>query len=76
MSTIGQPECVTQNRVIGLFRDELGYRYLGDWSDRGGNSTIEGGFLSKSPRSNTATVSRNITRTRSTGCPLGATSSP
>ena len=33
MSTVGQPECATQNRVIGLFRDE-GYRYLGDWSAR------------------------------------------
>ena len=75
MNAIGQPERVTQNRVIGLFRDELGYRYLGDWSDRDGNSNIEGGFLSKSPRSNTTTVSRNITRTWSAGCPLGATSS-
>jgi type I restriction enzyme R subunit len=25
--TIGQPERATQNRVIALFRDELGYRY-------------------------------------------------
>ena len=41
MSTIGQPERVTQNRVIALFRDELGYRYLGDWTDRDGNSNIE-----------------------------------
>ena len=29
MSAIGQPELVTQKRVIALFRDELGYRYLG-----------------------------------------------
>jgi len=38
---IGQPERATQNRVIALFRDELGYRYLGDWTDRDGNSNIE-----------------------------------
>ena len=36
MSSIGQPERATQNRVIALFRDELGYRFLGDWADRTG----------------------------------------
>ena len=46
MSTVGQPERATQNRVIALFRDELGYRYLGDWTDRDGNSNIEDGLLS------------------------------
>jgi type I restriction enzyme R subunit len=45
MSTVGQPESVTQNRVITLFREELGYRYLGDWSDRTGNSNVEEGLL-------------------------------
>ena len=45
MSTIGQPERETQNRVIALFRDELHYRYLGDWTDRDGNSNIEEGLL-------------------------------
>ena len=45
MSTVGQPERATQNRVIALFRDELGYRYLGDWTDRDGNSNIEEGLL-------------------------------
>jgi len=41
MSTIGQPERSTQNRVIALFRDELRYRYLSDWTDRPDNSNIE-----------------------------------
>jgi len=36
-----QNERATQKRVIALFRDELGYRYLGDWTDRDGNSNIE-----------------------------------
>jgi metallopeptidase YgjP-like protein/type I restriction and modification enzyme subunit R-like protein len=47
MTLVGQPERATQNRVIALFRGELGYRYLGDWSDRDGNSNIEEGVLSK-----------------------------
>jgi type I restriction enzyme R subunit len=45
MPTVGQPERATQKRVIALFRDELGYRYLGDWTDRDGNNNIEEGLL-------------------------------
>ena len=41
MIGIGKPERETQNRVIALFQDELKYRYLGDWSDRAGNSNVE-----------------------------------
>ena len=46
MSSIGQPERATQNRVIALFRDELDYHYVGDWTDRNGNSNIEENLLS------------------------------
>src|SRR6266480_4915372 len=46
MSAVGQSERAAQNRVIALFRDELGYRYLGDWTDRDSNSNIEEGLLS------------------------------
>jgi type I restriction enzyme, R subunit len=47
MNTIGLPERATQNRVVALFRDELDYRYLGDWTDRDGNSNIEEGLLTR-----------------------------
>src|SRR5664279_3205001 len=46
MSDIGKPERLTQDPIIALFRDELHYRYLGDWTDRDGNSNIEEGILS------------------------------
>ena len=46
MSDIGKPERSTQERVIRLFRDELRYRYLGDWTDRDDNSNIEEDMLS------------------------------
>jgi type I restriction enzyme R subunit len=41
MQGIGQPERATQNRVVALFRNELGYCYLGDRADRDSNSNIE-----------------------------------
>ena len=46
MDNIGKPERATQNRVIQLFRDELNYRYLGDWHERENNSNIEETLLS------------------------------
>ena len=41
MSNFGLPERATQNRLKDVFVDELGYRYLGDWSDRPSNSNVE-----------------------------------
>lgn len=41
MTDIGKAERVTQNRVAKLFVDELGYKHLGDWTDRVSNSNIE-----------------------------------
>jgi type I restriction enzyme R subunit len=45
MSTVGQIEKKTQARVVKLFRDTLGYAYLGDWTDRAGNRNIEADLL-------------------------------
>ena len=45
MTFVSSPERVTQNRVISLFRNELGYTYLGDWTDRQDNSNIEEDLL-------------------------------
>ena len=45
MSSINKPERATQNRVIALFTQTLGYQYLGDWSERAGNDCIEEGRL-------------------------------
>lgn len=44
---LGKAERNTQNRVIQLFRDELGYQYLDDWSDREINTNIEEDLLRK-----------------------------
>ena len=42
---VGKPERETQDRVIRLLRDDLQWRYLGDWSDRDGNSNVEPDLL-------------------------------
>ena len=41
MSTVGEVEKRTQQRIVKLFREQLGYDYLGDWIDREGNHNIE-----------------------------------
>jgi type I restriction enzyme R subunit len=45
MSTVGQIEKKTQQRVVNLFRNTLGYDYLGNWTDREGNHNIEAELL-------------------------------
>lgn len=42
---MSQPERATQQRLIALFLDELGYRWLGDRSERTDNSNIEEALL-------------------------------
>lgn len=38
---IGQRERATQTRVVQFFRDALGYSYLGNWEERGGENVEE-----------------------------------
>lgn len=45
MSNVGQPERAMQSRVDALFRDGLGYGYLGDWTERDGSCNIEDSLL-------------------------------
>ncbi len=45
MSPIGQNEKKTQDRVVKLFRDTLGYDYLGDRKQRANNSNVETDLL-------------------------------
>jgi len=45
MSTVGQREIRTQQRVVAFFRDALGYAYLGHWGDRPENGNVEAALL-------------------------------
>lgn len=47
MSTVGEIEMRTQERVVTFFRDVLGYTYLGHWQDRPDNSNIEKEHLTR-----------------------------
>jgi len=42
---VGQIERKTQNRIVKVFCDRLGYDYLGNWEDREENSNIEEEYL-------------------------------
>ncbi|CAK2351856.1 type I restriction enzyme, R subunit [Vibrio crassostreae] len=46
MSTVGQKERATQDRVVRFFRDQLKYDYLGNWEYREGNRNVEINLLS------------------------------
>ena len=47
MTTVGELERETQRRVIRHFRDQLGYRYLGNWHERDNNRNIEPEILTR-----------------------------
>lgn len=47
MNTVGQIERKTQDRVVGLLKDSLGFDYLGHWEARGENSNVESGLLAQ-----------------------------
>ena len=47
MNKVGDPERITQNRIVELFTGQLKYTYLGYWEDRLTNSNIEEDVLRK-----------------------------
>jgi type I restriction enzyme R subunit len=47
LSTVGQREILSQQRVIAFFKDALDYVYLGHWKDRAGNGNVEEGELTR-----------------------------
>jgi len=57
-------EMKTQQRVVKLFREQLGYDYLGDWTDRVGNRNIEEKllrrFLREKQRCDEAFITRAV----------------
>ena len=50
MSDVGQIERRTQDRVVALFRDQLGYKFLGNWEYREGNANVETELLTQNLR--------------------------
>ncbi|GAA2393445.1 type I restriction endonuclease subunit R [Gordonia cholesterolivorans] len=50
MSDVGQIERKAQSRVVALFRDQLGYEYLGNWEYREGNANVETELLTQNLR--------------------------
>jgi type I restriction enzyme R subunit len=50
MSDVGQVERKAQERVVRMFRDQLGYEYLGNWEYREANANIEVDLLTQNLR--------------------------
>jgi type I restriction enzyme R subunit len=50
MNKIGKSERATQNRIIKLFKNELGYKSYGNLKDELGNDNIEESYLTKNLR--------------------------
>lgn len=69
MTTIGQIERITQNRIVKLFKEELGFTYLGNWEERKNNSNIEDEILTAHLRKrgyNTAQITKAIYELKTT----------
>jgi len=45
MNTIGKSERSTQNRIVQLFQNEMGYEYLGNWEKEIRNQSVEEDLL-------------------------------
>ena len=58
MNEVSKAERATPHRVVQLLCQELGYRYLGDWTERAGNAPIEKTLLTASGRSRATRPSR------------------
>jgi type I restriction enzyme R subunit len=73
MSLIGDPERLTQNRVVDFFQSQLGYEYLGDWQYRDHNKNIETEILSAwlSKRGTDAALIKRVIHQLDTAAALG-----
>ena len=60
MSTVGQKEIKTQQKVKSFLQNTLGYRYLGYWKDRENNSHVEESILRKWLTKRGALISTSI----------------
>jgi type I restriction enzyme R subunit len=45
MKGVGDIERITHNRVVNFFKNNLGFDYLGEWSDRENNGNVEREYL-------------------------------
>src|SRR5699024_687064 len=46
-SKVGNPEVVTQNRLVDLFQNRLNYTYLGNWHKRANNRNVEEEYVTQ-----------------------------